>query len=198
VIMSGLEWIQEVGDVPAATARGKYIRELCVMSLPDDRGGGGFVPEQWRRLSVDDFTTHALARLGYSHVGIASALDVGKPTARRYVRRVGRHMGREGLMAAPLGALDQWPRGPVCVTGERGVLAAHVAATDERNVTFGFELQSTDEGRRFVCKRHGNVSVITQRSAERVGLATGGSPLDNSGNNDSCRCISPLVRAGVW
>jgi hypothetical protein len=84
------------------------------------------------------------------------------------------------------------------VTGERGALAAHVAATDERNNTFGFELQSTDEGRRFVCKRHGNVSVITQRAAERVGLATGGSPLDNSGNSEKCRCISPLVRAGVW
>ena len=195
--MSAGEWIESVGDVPAATARAKFIRELCITHAPDKYGGGRMVPDAWTRLSRDDLTAHALARLGYSHVGIASALEVGKPTARRYVRRVGRHMGRIGLMPAPPAALARWPRGPVCVAGDRGDRAALLADTDGAR-TAGFNLKDTPDGPRWVCQRHGNVSVITQRASERVALATGGSPFDDSGDAEKCRCISPLVSSGVW
>jgi len=148
--MSGIEWIDAVGDVPAATARAKYIGRLCDTHVSD-----------------------------------------------KYVRRVGRHMGRIGLMPAPFGALEQWPRGPVCVAGARGDRAALLADTDGAR-TAGFNLKDTPDGPRWVCQRHGNVSVITQRASERVALATGGSPFDDSGDAERCRCISPLVSSGVW
>jgi hypothetical protein len=195
--VSGIEWIESVGDVPAATARAKYIGRLCDTHASDKYGGGRMVPDAWTRLSRDDLTAHALARLGYSHIGVASALDVGVPTARRYVRRVGRHMGRIGLMPAPFGALEQWPRGPVCVAGDRGDRAVLLADTDGARMA-GFNLKNTRDGPRWVCQRHGNASVITQRASERVALATGGSPFDDSGDAEKCRCISPLVSAGVW
>jgi len=190
--MSGLDWIDSVGDVPAAKARAKHINTL---THTKPRDGERFVPESWGRLSMKDLTAHALARLGYSHIGVASAMGVGQPTARRYIRRVGTHMGRVGLEAAPIEALETWPRGPVCVLGTRSDVVASFASQPTPPV--GYTVKQTDEGTRYVCK-HGNVSTVTQRNSERVGAATSGVYVDTSGDSDRCRCISPLVRYGVW
>jgi len=191
-VMSSLAWIEEVGDYNAARARAKFINTLTHTKT---RNGNRHLPEHWGRLSMKDLTAHALARLGYSHVGVASAMEVGKPTARRYIRRVGTHMGRVGLEAAPLEVLAQWPRAPVCVLGRRADVVA--AMSSRRSPPMGYEPKQTPEGLRYVC-RHGNVTKITQRNAERVGAAATLAYRDIDGDADGCRCISPLVRWGVW
>lgn len=170
----------QLSDLELATARAKYIESVFLRDP---------VPSSYERLTIEELKTHALAKLGYSHTGVASVLDVGVGTASRYYRRVGRVMGYQALEAAHPDVIDRWPRGPVCVLGTR-----HAATDAHRRATDGFDRWETDRrggGLRYICP-HGNVPKLTQSPSKRLSVSYDGVDMDPD-DRDSCDCVDPLV-----
>jgi len=173
-----------MSDIRKATRRAKHI-EAVFTNTPE-------IPEAYKRLTLTELKTHALARLGYSHNGVASALDVRVGTASRYYRRVGRTMGAEALRAAPPEVLSQWPYVPVCVLGTRSAVTKVWA--ENRRIPRGWNLKEGRRGEyRFTCI-HGKEGDLTQSPSKRLK----GVSFDMSGTKEGCKCVDPLVRSGVY
>jgi hypothetical protein len=168
-----------MNDVRKATRRAKHIQAVFENS-PE-------IPEAYKRLTIAELKTHALARLGYSHSGVASALGVRVGTASRYYRRVGRTMGAEALQAAPPEVIKKWPYAPICVLGTRSAVTKSYA--ENRRVPRGWNLKQNERGEyRFQCI-HGKVGDLSQSPSKRLGRVS----LDISGTKEGCKCTDPLI-----
>lgn len=174
-----------MNDIDLATRRAKHIAGVFeVINVPDE----------YADLSEAELKTHALARLGYSHSGAASALGVNIGTASRYFRKIGRTMGAEALHAAPPRVIEQWPYEPVCILGTRPQLTKwHYERSGGSDF---FKIKRDKYGRKVYHCRHGKKADFTQSPSKRLKLS--GSGYDLKGTKSSCKCTDPLIMNGIY
>jgi len=173
-----------MNDIDLATRRAKHVAGVF------DRMP---VPESYTNLSTAELTAHALARLGYSHNGAASAMNVRIGTASRYFRKIGRTMGAEALHAAPPRIIEEWPYAPVCILGSRSqVTKWHSERRDTRDL---YHVKEDEYGRSAYYCLHGKKADFTQSPSKRLKIKSG---YDLKGTKTSCKCKDPLISDRIF